>query len=105
MTSVGKQIGGAVLWDGAVSFRPGSCLRCRVIPRPGPRRTSETLLRKCSSPPGALPTTENQSADSSWLSGAFLPAGNSEIVPVISIVDSSVSVKASYVCGCTATVG
>lgn len=47
------------------------------------RRTSLTLLRNASSPPGALPTTANQSAVSSWLSGAVLPSGSWLMTPVI----------------------
>jgi hypothetical protein len=61
----------------------------------GKERTSLTLLRKASSPPGALPTTENQSAESSWLSGAVLPSGSSLMTPVIWTVDSRVRVRAS----------
>lgn len=59
------------------------------------RRTSLTLLRKASSPPGALPTTANQSAVSSWPSGAVLPSGSWLMTPVIWTVDSSVRVRAS----------
>lgn len=57
-----------------------SCRPCASSQR---RRTSLTLLRNASSPPGALPTTANQSAVSSWLSGAVLPSGSWLITPVI----------------------
>lgn len=58
VASVGEEIGSAVL-----RLRSRSALvpsRLTVL-----QLTSETLLRKASSPPGALPTTENQSAESS----------------------------------------
>ena len=85
MSVVGERVG--------ISFLHGRVSCCDDERKNG--RTGETTFKKASSPAGALPTTAHQSAVSSWLSGAVFPSGRAEMVPVIWIDDSRVSVRAS----------